>query len=132
DYAADAHEWADALRNRTGVPCVWLLGHSEGGLIALTAAQQPKGICGLILVEAPGRKLGAILREQLKTNPANAPLLPQALSAIDALEAGKRVDTSAMPMPLLALFRPEVQPFLIDLLRQDPAALAARDRKSVV
>src|SRR5437868_4265708 len=92
DYAADAHEWADALRNRTGVPCVWLLGHSEGGLIALTAAQQPKGICGLILVEAPGRKLGAILREQLKTNPANAPLLPQALSAIDALEAGKRVD----------------------------------------
>lgn len=30
-----------------------------------------------------------------------------------------------MPTPLLALFSPKVQPFLIDLLRQDPTALAA-------
>lgn len=30
DYAADAHNWAQALRKRTGAPCVWLLGHSEG------------------------------------------------------------------------------------------------------
>jgi uncharacterized protein len=125
DYASDAHNWAEALRKRTGVRCVWLLGHSEGGLIALAAAQQPQGICGLVLVASPGRKLGTIIREQLQANPANAPLLPQALAALDSLEAGKTVDTAGMPAPLLGLFNAKVQPFVIDLLRQDPRALAA-------
>lgn len=127
-YAADAHNWAAALRKRTGASCVWLLGHSEGGLVALAAAQQPKGICGLILVAAPGRKLGAIIREQLRANPANAPLLTAADAALQSLEAGKTVDTTGMPTPLLALFNAKVQPFVIDLLSQDPAALAAKTR----
>jgi hypothetical protein len=126
NYAQDAHNWADALRKRAGARCVWLLGHSEGGLVALAAAQQPDGLCGLILVAAPGRKLGVILREQLNANPANAPLLPQAMAALDSLEAGKSVDTTGMAAPLLALFRPQVQPFLMDLLRQDPTIEAAR------
>jgi uncharacterized protein len=132
DYVADAHNWADSLRRHTGASCIWLLGHSEGGLVALAAAQQPQGICGLVLVAAPGRRLGAVIREQLNSNPANAPLLPQALSALEELEAGKTVDTSGMPTPLLALFSPKVQPFLIDLLRQDPAALAKSTRLPIL
>lgn len=128
DYAGDAHAWADALRKQTGAKCVWLLGHSEGGLIALAAAQQPADICGLILVASPGRKLGAVIREQLNANPANAPLLPQAMAALSSLEAGKPADTAGMAAPLLALFDPKVQPFLIDLLAQDPAALAGRTK----
>jgi pimeloyl-ACP methyl ester carboxylesterase len=132
DYAADAHSWAEALRKRTGARCVWLLGHSEGGLVALAAAQQPQGICGLILVAAPGRKLGPIIREQLQANPANGPLLPQAMAALDSLEAGKPVDAAGMPKPLLMLFAPQVQPFLMDLLRQDPAALAATTKKPIL
>jgi hypothetical protein len=126
DYVADARNWAGALRHRTGAKCVWLLGHSEGGLLALSAAQQPKDICGLILVSTAGRKLGDVIREQLRSNPANAPLLPQALEALQSLEAGKTVDASGMPAPLQGLFSPKVQPFLMDLLRQDPASLAAR------
>ena len=125
DYAADAHEWAHALRERTGARCVWLLGHSEGGLIALVAAQDPKDLCGLILVAAPGRRFGAILREQLQANPANAPILAPAMAALDSLEAGKFVDASLLPRPLLALFNSKVQPYLMDMLRADPAKLAA-------
>lgn len=125
DYATDAHNWADALRKRTGAKCIWLLGHSEGAIVALAAGRRPEGICGLILVAGPGRKLGAILREQLQANPANAPLLPQAMAALDSLEAGKTVDTTSMPAPLMPLFNPKVQPFLIDLLSQDPAKMAS-------
>src|SRR5689334_20193108 len=55
DYATDAHSWADALRKRTGAKCIWLLGHSEGALVALEAGRHPQGICGLILVAGPGR-----------------------------------------------------------------------------
>ena len=126
DYVGDAHNWVEALRKRTGAKCIWLLGHSEGGLIALSAAQQPKDICGLVLVSAAGRKLGDVIREQLRSNPANAPLLPQALVALKSLEAGKMVDSSGMAAPLQSLFSPRVQPYLMDLLRQDSAALAAR------
>jgi pimeloyl-ACP methyl ester carboxylesterase len=132
DYAGDVRAWTAALRKRTGAKCVWLLGHSEGGLVALAASQQSQGICGLILVASPGRKLGAVIREQLEANPANAPLLPPAMSALQSLEAAKTVDTTGMPAPLLALFSPQVQPFLIDLLSQDPAAMAARTKLPIM
>ena len=79
----------------------------------------------ILVVSAAGRKLGAVIREQLNANPANAPLLPPAMAALDRLEAGKTVDQSTLPAPLLPLFNAKVQPFLIDLLSKDPAALAA-------
>jgi pimeloyl-ACP methyl ester carboxylesterase len=132
DLAADAHSWAVRLKADTGAPCVWLLGHSEGSLVALIAAQNPRDICGLILVAAPGRRLSDVLREQLKANPANAPLLPQALPAIDALEAGRTVDTTGMHPALLGLFRPNIQPFLMVMFQQDPAKLAAAYRGPIL
>jgi uncharacterized protein len=125
DYAEDVQNWAEVIRRKTGVPCVWLLGHSEGGVIALFSSRSAAGICGLILVAVPGRPLGEILREQLKANPANEPILDQALAAIDALEAGRHVDVSAMHPVLLALFRPGIQDFLINIFALDPARLIA-------
>jgi uncharacterized protein len=131
DYVSDVHAWISVIRQRTGASCVWLLGHSEGGLIALAAAQQAD-VCGLILVSAAGRPIGEVLREQLKANPANAPILPPALSAIDALEAGKHVDTSSMPAPLMPLFRPQVQGYLISLFSYDPVQLLKGYAKPVL
>ena len=89
------------------------------------AAQERSDVCGLILAAAPGRPLNLILREQLQANPANAPILPQALAAIATLEAGEQVDVSDMHPVLLGLFAPQVQPFLISMFSADPAALAA-------
>jgi pimeloyl-ACP methyl ester carboxylesterase len=127
DYASDVRTWVATIRAKTGAPCVWLLGHSEGGLVALAAAaESAEGICGLVLAAAPGRKLGTVLREQLRANPANAPVLDQALGAIDRLEAGQRVDATALHPALLPLFAPAVQGFLISVLSQDPAALLSR------
>jgi pimeloyl-ACP methyl ester carboxylesterase len=131
--AADANAWASDLKRRTGLRCVWLLGHSEGGLVALIAAGADNpDICGLVLVAAPGRPLGAVIREQLQANPANAPLLPQALPAINELEAGRKVDTTGMHPALLPLFGPAVQGFLIESFRQDPAALMAKIDKPIL
>ena len=125
DYVTDIRSWADTMQVRQKRSCIWLLGHSEGGLIALVAAQNRTGICGVILVASPGRKLDDVLREQLKSNPANAPLLPDAMRALDELGAGRQVDISAMHPALKSLFNPAVQPFLIDMFRHDPAKLAA-------
>ena len=125
DYVADTASWVAATRAATGHECVWLLGHSEGGLVALAAAQDVPGLCGVAVIAAPGRALGDVLREQLRANPANAPILDQALGAIDRLEAGQAVDAANLHPALLSLFAPAVQPFLIDMMRYDPAQLAA-------
>jgi pimeloyl-ACP methyl ester carboxylesterase len=125
DYAADARAWTATIRAKTGVACVWLLGHSEGGLVALDAAKEGGDYCGLILVSAAGRPVGQALREQMKANPAAAPVLDQALEAIAVLEAGKHVDTTDMSPALLPLFGPKVQNFAINVLSYDPAKLLA-------
>jgi hypothetical protein len=66
-----------------------------------------------------------IIREQLRANPANAPVLDSAMTALDSLEQGKHVDVTSMHPALQRLFAPQVQDFLIDMFRQDPAKLAA-------
>lgn len=125
DYAADVRAWIDVLRARTGRRCVWLLGHSEGNLVALAAAQQSSGICGVVLVAAPGRPLAEVMREQFRANPANAPIVPQAVATIDALEQGRRVAADTLTAPLSGIFNDRVQRFLIDLFRQRPTAEVA-------
>ena len=125
DYAGDTRRWMDAIRKRSGRECTWLLGHSEGALVVLVAAQRAEGVCGVILVSGAGRKLDDVLREQLRANPANAPILPSALQALDSLSRGQRVDVGGLHPALQKLFAPQVQGYLIDVFRQDPAKLAS-------
>lgn len=126
-YADDVRAWVAAARAATGAPCVWLLGHSEGGLVVLAAGDGP-GICGHILVSASGRPLGTVIRDQLRANPANAPVLAQAEGALDSLEKGQRVDVSGLHPALANLFAPAVQGYLIDLFAYKPVELAAKLR----
>jgi pimeloyl-ACP methyl ester carboxylesterase len=123
-FADDALVWAAELRRRTGARCVWLLGHSEGTLHALLAARNGRGLCGIILTSAFGRRLGDVIREQLRRNPNNAPVLAEALHDLDELEAGRRVPGEGMNPALMAIFRPSVQPFMMSMLAVDPPALA--------
>ena len=126
-YAADVQAWVADIRKRTGAPCVWLLGHSEGGLIALLAAQKPDGVCGLVLAATGGRKLGDIMREQIKGNPANpAFIVEQAEKGFAELEAGRRVDPAQFHPGLQPLFNPAAQGLLISEMALDPADLLRR------
>jgi len=123
-YAADVRAWIDETRKRTGARCIWLLGHSEGGLIVALAAQKPDGVCGLVLVSTGGRKLGDIMREQIRGNPANPPfIVEQAERGFAELEAGRRVDPSEFHPGLQPLFAPAVQGLLMSEMALDPAEL---------
>lgn len=132
DYVDDTRSWVNVIRRTTETDCVWLLGHSEGGLVALATAHVERDICGLILVATPGRPLGDVLKEQLHSNPANAPLLGQADAIIDALAAGERVDSADLPPPLAPLFAPALQDFLISAFSLDPSELAERVAKPIL
>lgn len=123
DYAQDVRHWAEYASNIA--PCVWIAGHSEGGLVALVAAQQPpEGLCGLILMATSGRPAGRLLVEQFRSNPANAPLIPEAEAIITDPEAGQSRETASMTSILQPLFHAGVQPYLIDLFSYDPVEVA--------
>jgi pimeloyl-ACP methyl ester carboxylesterase len=121
-YADDARAWARTLKAETHARCVWLLGHSEGTLHALLAAQDDPDICGLVLVSPAGRRIGDVIREQLANNPNAAPIREDAFHILAELEAGRTV--ADVPEALAPLFRPSVQPYLISMLAVDPVALA--------
>ena len=122
-YAADARAWATEAAARTGQPCAWLIGHSEGALVALKAVEGGDDkICGLILLSGAGRPAGVVIREQLQAGLPD-PLKTQAFAVLTELEAGHTVADT--PPALAALFRPSVQPYLISWLPLDPAALLA-------
>ena len=125
DYVTDTDAWVHSVRAQTGASCIWLIGHSEGGLVALAAAQEVDNLCGIVLLAAAGRPLGEVIKSQLRANPANAPFLKTANVAIDELTAGRRVDVTTLPQPLAPMFDPAVQGFLISIFSLDPGELAA-------
>ncbi|MBH1943286.1 alpha/beta fold hydrolase [Erythrobacter sp. YJ-T3-07] len=126
DYVADIESWSETMATRSDGQCVWLLGHSEGGLMTMAAAaNDPSRYCGLLLVASVGRNLGDVLRAQLAANPANAPLLPEIDAIIAKLKAGESVPAAGMHPALVPLFAPQVQGFLGSVFRQEPAELIA-------
>ncbi|BAP43689.1 alpha/beta fold hydrolase [Pseudomonas sp. LJDD11] len=130
DYASDVRLWMSYLAQRERYRCVWLLGHSEGGLVAMLAAQNNPDLCGVILLAAPGRPMGQVLRSQLARNPVERKQLDAALAVIDSLERG--VPVAEVPGVLQPLLRPEVQSFLISGFALDPAQLLSRVNKPVL
>ncbi|MBB3897926.1 alpha/beta hydrolase [Roseococcus suduntuyensis] len=124
-YARDAGLWLARFAAHPRVGAVAVIGHSEGGLIGALLAQPPApdAMRGLVLLAAPGRRLGVILREQL-TPLLPADTLPVALGILARLEAGESV--AEVPPVLAPLFRPSVQPYLRAALALDPPELLAR------
>lgn len=121
--AGDARDWVAEAVARTGRPCAWLIGHSEGALVALAAVEQGNDkVCGLVLLSGAGRPARVVLEEQLGPQ-LPEPMRTQAFHALAELEAGRLVADT--PPALAALLRPSVQPYLISWLRLDPAALIA-------
>jgi len=127
----DADLWATELHGTERVDCVWLLGHSEGALIALIVASKRHDICGLVLVSGPGRSMGDLMAAQFQANPANPPeLVNAALHIIAALKAGHTVKD--VPPLLQTIFSPGNQTGLMSEINVDPAALISKTKIPVL
>jgi pimeloyl-ACP methyl ester carboxylesterase len=117
-YVADAVAWSQKLKTDPRLGPLILLGHSEGALVATLAAEK-SGAAAVISVAGTGRPVDQVLREQLNER-MPPPLLQRSEQLLSSLKAGKTDDN--VPDELQVLFRPSVQPYLISLFRQDPAA----------
>ncbi|MBF8653067.1 alpha/beta hydrolase [Pseudomonas putida] len=121
-YVADVVAWGHKLKADPRFGSLILIGHSEGALIASLAAEQA-GASAVISLAGSGRPMAEVVREQLaeRLPPAQ---LARGSALLDRLEAGQT--SLDVPAPLRQVFRPSVQPYLITLFRQDPAAAFAR------
>jgi pimeloyl-ACP methyl ester carboxylesterase len=120
-FANDAAGWVQKLRPDARFSTVTILGHSEGSLLGMLATSRGQADA-FVSIAGAGRPASVLLREQLGKQPLPPELLAFSNRALDALVAGRTVDS--VPPALATLFRPSVQPYLISWLPLDPAALA--------
>ena len=121
-YVSDAEAWGRQLKADPRFDKLILLGHSEGALIASLAAPSVDA-AAVISMSGSARPIDQVVRQQL-SNHLPPPLMLRSNELLDSLKAGKTDDN--VPPPLQAIFRPSVQPYLISLFRQDPAAAFAK------
>jgi hypothetical protein len=121
-YVSDAQAWGQKLKADPRFGKLILLGHSEGALIASLAAPSVDA-AAVISMSGSARPIDQVVRQQL-SNHLPPPLMLRSNELLDSLKAGKTDDN--VPPPLQAIFRPSVQPYLISLFRQDPAAAFAK------
>jgi uncharacterized protein len=115
DYVADATALVNYLRSSGKFSRVDLVGHSEGGLVAiLTARQVP--IDRLVLLVTAARRQGDLLKAQLEKKQIPADILQPIVKAIDAIMAGQIVD----PPPQGLAIPPSMQPGIASAFTEDP------------
>lgn len=124
-FVDDAARWAAFLAKEPRTRRLFLLGHSQGALVASLVAAKMRP-AGLVLVAGAGQPIGRVVRQQIASPSLGfSPMLrEEAEKVLRQLERGKTVPEPLLP--LMALFRPTVQPFLISWLRHDPVAVLAK------
>lgn len=127
NYIDDAKDWIDFLHQNDSFIDIVVLGHSEGSLIGMIAAQKEE-VNKYISLAGIGDRASKAIREQLKSQP---PFVTDLSSPIlDKLESAQTVDS--VPPILLSLFRPSVQPYLISWFKYDPTVEIEKLRKPVL
>jgi hypothetical protein len=115
DYVGDATALVNYLRSSGKFSKVDLVGHSEGGLVAiLTARQVP--IDRLVLLVTAARRQGDLLKAQLEKKQIPPDILQPIVRAIDAIMAGQIVD----PPPQGLAIPPSMQPGIASAFTEDP------------
>ncbi|HKO96466.1 MAG TPA: alpha/beta fold hydrolase [Pyrinomonadaceae bacterium] len=127
-YIDDAVRWGKHLQTDRRFSSLTVIGHSEGSLIGMVAAQRIAADA-FVSIAGGGRPVQQIILEQVR--PSFTPeLLKTTEHILQELGGGRRVES--VPQELHMLFRPSVQPYMISWLRYDPAKEIAKLRSRVL
>lgn len=132
DLLTDAQAALDLLSERVDVDpdAIAVVGHDEGGLVALRLAASDPRVRGAVLVSTPGRPLAEVLADDLRASaddPAHAEAHVRDLQAVvDGLLADGDVPAPAsLPGALRPVFPAGEATYLRQLFAFDPAEAAA-------
>lgn len=116
NYIDDAKAWIKLLKTDKRFSSIIVLGHSEGSLIGMVAAQE-SGVAQYISIAGIGRRIDTVLKEQLKGKLTPA-LEEESNKILENLVNGYEV--ADVSKDLYALYRPSIQPYMISWLKYDP------------
>ncbi len=119
DYIKDADRIISYLHDSIGFKNVYIIGHSEGSLIGMVAAQN-KNVKGFISLAGAGRPIDVVIEQQLKEQSLPDSLQSKAHYIFNLLKQGKFVKDTEIPQPLLPLFQKTIQPYMISWLAYSP------------
>jgi uncharacterized protein len=111
DYVQDAVSLCQYLKSDKQASTLYIIGHSEGSLIGMLAAQKTP-VNTFISLCGTGENIANTLKRQIPTE--------QAAGVIDELKSGNL--TNNVSQELRVTFRKSVQPYLISWMKYDPAA----------
>ena len=117
NFVEDATAWIELLAADARFSGVAVVGHSEGSLIGMLAAQG-RGVSAFVSIAGAAQGAASILRQQLASQ-LPADLAERNEAILSSLERGEAVGD--VPAPLAALYRPSVQPYLISWFKRIPA-----------
>lgn len=124
NYVADAAAWIARLKADKRVGEVIVMGHSEGSLIGMIAAERQKGVKAFISLCGTARPASDLIMEQMAAQPL---FVKEKVKGIcDSLRMGR--EPGDIPPYLNALFRKSVLPYMASWFRYDPCAEMAKLR----
>lgn len=126
DLIQDAEGWVKFLRQNKKFNAIVIIGHSQGSLVGMVAAQK-KAVTKFISLEGAGEPIYVVLRHQLQKKPM---ILKMSEPILDSLLKGKTVDS--IPQMLYSLFRPSIQPFWISWFHYNPQTEIKKLHKPVL
>lgn len=115
-YVDDATQWVELLHDDDRFSNVGIIGHSEGSLVGILAAQQ-SDVDIFVSLAGAGRPIGEVLFDQLSEQ-LQGDLLEESGHILAELEKGNSVDD--VSPALKEVFDPSGQPFLMSWMNYDP------------
>lgn len=115
-FIDDAAAWVQFAKDDPRFSAVGIIGHSEGSLIGMVAAEQAEADLFISLAGA-GRPIDEVIYEQIE-NQLPVELLDESADILKQLKQGNKVTT--VSSELLSLFRPSIQPYMISWMQYDP------------
>jgi len=123
----DAEAWIDMLSKDKRFSEIVVLGHSEGSTIGMIASKKNE-VGKYISLAGPGARASEKIKEQLSEQ---APfLMDQAVPILDSLANGDTV--KEVPVMLMSIARPSVQPYIISWFKFDPQVEIAKLDKPIL
>jgi len=121
NFIDDAVGWINLIKDDGKFSKIIVIGHSEGSLIGMIAANQGNADA-YISVAGAGTSADKIIKEQLKSQPQQ--VIDVTYPILDSLSNGEIVED--IPIYLFSLFRPSIQPYIISWMRYDPVLEIAK------
>ncbi|QTD43286.1 alpha/beta hydrolase [Sporosarcina sp. Te-1] len=116
DFIKDAAAFVDWAKEDSRFDKVGIIGHSEGSLVGMVAAQKAEADL-FVSVAGIGRPMDVVLKEQLGEALPDE-LKKQAFDILERLKNGEVVKD--VPQELAPVFRQSVQPYMMSMMAYNP------------